>query len=245
MIISHSRRFVFVHIHKAGGTSIEKALDPHLAWNDLIIGGSQYGEAIQAAYRKKFHLSKHSTVAEIEAVCGARYFDEYFAFALVRHPLARACSVYNFVATTINNWAVREGIPFEEIHQHVTPEAIKKRPGLGWASTRIFLETAGFSEFIRHTDIGQVPGFRTQVGILRRKDSDRLAGNVFKLEDHSHWVGELGARLGIELRLPHANKSGVRLTDPEEVSGDDKSFVESLFAEDYKAFGYSSSPVAS
>src|SRR5215469_2544795 len=58
MIISHSRRFIFVHIHKAGGTSVEQALDPHLAWNDLILGGSQFGEKIQGAYQKRFGLNK-------------------------------------------------------------------------------------------------------------------------------------------------------------------------------------------
>src|SRR5215469_11368082 len=107
MIISHSRQFTFVHIHKAGGTSVERALDQHLAWNDLILGGSPLGEKIQAPYSARFGLNKHSTVSDIERVCGSRYIEEFYLFALVRHPVARLCSIYNFVATMLNNWAQR------------------------------------------------------------------------------------------------------------------------------------------
>src|ERR1700733_3491931 len=126
MIISHSKRFIFVHIHKAGGTSVEQALDPFLAWNDLILGGSPLGERMQAPYKKKFGLSKHSAVSEIETVCGPRYLEEYFVFSLVRHPLARVCSIYNFVATTVNNWAARHNIPSEDVRQRIPPQAAKK-----------------------------------------------------------------------------------------------------------------------
>jgi hypothetical protein len=139
MIISHSRRFVFVHIHKAGGTSVEQALDPHLAWNDLILGGSPFGERIQAPFQKRFGLSKHSTIAEIEAVCGSRYLEEYFVFSVVREPLARLCSVYNFVATTVNNWAVRQNIPLEDAPRLITQQAANKMPGLSGESSHMTL----------------------------------------------------------------------------------------------------------
>jgi|SRR5580704_6180537 hypothetical protein len=238
MIISHSRKFIFVHIHKAGGTSAEKALDPYLAWNDLIVGGSVYGERIQGPYKKRFGLSKHSAVSEIETVCGSSYLDEYFVFAMVRHPLARLCSLYNFVASTVNNWAVRHNIPLTEVLRHVTPQAIKKTPGLAWLSTRIFLKTNGFSEFIRHEQAGQIPGLRSQVSVLSRKSATQLAGAIFRLEDYPEWAGNLSERLQLEFRLPHANKSALHLIAPEVVSAADRLFVEDLFRDDYEAFGY-------
>jgi hypothetical protein len=237
MIISHSKRFIFVHIHKAGGTSVEQALDPFLAWNDLILGGSPLGERMQAPYKKKFGLNKHSAVSEIETVCGPRYLEEYFVFSLVRHPLARVCSIYNFVATTVNNWAVRHNIPSEDVRQRITPQAAKKTPGLAWPSTRIYLDTRGFSEFIRHQNIRQAPGFRSQVSILSRKNNV-LAGEVFRLEDYPEWEPKLGAHLGIDFRLPHANVSGIRLVEPDAVSIDDRTFIETVFRSDYEKFNY-------
>ena len=39
MIVSHSRRFVFVHLHKTAGTSVKQALRPHLAAGDFMTPG--------------------------------------------------------------------------------------------------------------------------------------------------------------------------------------------------------------
>ena len=44
MIICHSRKYVFIHIHKTGGTSVESALEPTLHWNDLLLGSTPFGE---------------------------------------------------------------------------------------------------------------------------------------------------------------------------------------------------------
>lgn len=238
MIISHSRRFVFVHIHKAGGTSVEKALDPHLAWNDLILGGSAFGEKIQAPYRARWRLDKHSTLNEIETVCGAQFLDDCFVFGLVREPLSRACSVYNFVASTVHRWAERQNIAMEDVAKMITPRAAKKTPGLAWTSTRIFLKTKDFSEFIRHADIGQVAGFRLQSAALARIPQGPPAAKIFRLEDYPAWSAELGRRLDLDFELPHANQSGLRLADPKSISAEDRDLVRQMFRADYETFGY-------
>ncbi len=237
MILSHSRRFIFVHIHKAGGTSVERALDPYLSWNDLILGGSDYGESIQGAYQKRFGLNKHSAVSEIEAVCGRRYLDEYFAFALVRHPVARICSLYNFVATALDRAAQRYRIPLADLAGSITPKMKKQTPSLKWPSSRVFLQSASFGEFVRHAGIGTAPGFRTQVSCLSRQDGS-LMGNCFRLEDHPGWLGTVGRAIDVDFVLPHANRSDVRLARPETLSAEDRRFIEERYREDFRAFGY-------
>ena len=97
MIVSHSRRFIFVHVNKAGGTSMELALAPHLAWNDLVLGTTELGQAMKGPYQRVFGLSEHSSLDEIAAVCGREIVRAYFSFALVRHPVARLVSMYNFI----------------------------------------------------------------------------------------------------------------------------------------------------
>jgi hypothetical protein len=238
MIISHSRQFTFVHIHKAGGTSVEQALDPYLAWNDLILGGSPLGERMQVPYAAKFGLNKHSSVSEIEKVCGSHYIEEYFLFALVRHPVARVCSIYNFVATMLNKWAERQDIPLSEVARNVTPKAAKKTPALKWTSSRIFLRTSSFSEFIRDEAVKTAPGFRAQVNMLSVTPDGEPKGEIFRLEDYPRWAEPLSKRLGLEFGLPHANQSGLKLADPLAVSKDDRAFIERIFENDYAAFGY-------
>jgi len=238
MIISHSRQFTFVHIHKAGGTSVEQALDPCLAWNDLILGGSSLGERIQVPYSARFGLHKHSAVSQIESVCGSRYTDEYYLFALVRHPLARVCSIYNFIATALNKWAELHNISLSEVGSRITPKAAKKTPALTWPTSRAFLTTGSFSEFIRHENVNSAPGFRSQVGMLTGAGGERPKGQIFRLEDYPHWASALGERLGVPFELPQANRSVLRLVVPESVSAEDRAFVERLFRADYEAFDY-------
>jgi hypothetical protein len=238
MIISHSRQFTFVHIHKTGGTSMEQALDPYLAWNDLILGGSVFGERVQEPYAKKFRLNKHSTVADIETICGSRYVDEYYLFSLVRHPVSRLCSLYNFAASTLNKWAVNNGLALDEVAAHVTLEAARKKPGLKWASSRAFMATKTFSEFIRHESVGAAPGFHTQLSSLADRASGHIKGQFFRVEDQPSWVNSLGKSLGIDLVLAHANESSLKLMDADSVAVEDKKYIESVFHIDYEAFEY-------
>lgn len=237
MIISHSHRFTFVHIHKTGGTSMEHALDPHLAWYDLILGGSAFGEQLQKPYAARFKLHKHSSVSEIESICGAEFVDSYYLFSVVRHPVARACSLYNFAATTLNKWARSRDIKLDEIAQHITDDSARKKPGLKWASSRAFIATQNFSEFIRHEKIAAAPGFRSQVSSLKRS-SGILNGHFFRIEDHDVWIATLADSLGIDIRLPRANASTTTLADQASVSDEDRRYIETLFREDYEAFGY-------
>lgn len=238
MIICHSRKFIFVHIHKTGGTSIERALDPHLAWNDLILGGSPFGEKIQQPYAKKFGLNKHSTVAEIERVCGRKLVENYYVFALVRHPLSRMCSMYNFVATTLGKWAQQQDIEFEDVARHITPEAAKMKPGLKWASTKAFLRSQNFSEFIRDPQLLQAPGFRAQASCLAGANGGPVKAEALRLEDTLVWLDPLRRRLGLQFEFGRDNESRTKLVDESAVSANDRAHIESLFRRDYAAFGY-------
>jgi hypothetical protein len=238
MIICHSRKFIFIHIHKTGGTSMERALDPYLEWNDLIVGSSPLGESIQGPFAHKFGLNKHSGVADIERVCGSRYINEYYTFSLVRHPVSRLCSMYNFVATILTKWARNREIPLDKVEAHITPQVLKKKPGLGWASSRVYLSTRNFSEFIRHDELRREPGYRLQVSSLVGLRERVVRAHVFRLEDRASWLDTLAARLGTTPDFPHENESELKLIDPDSVSPEDRAYIASEFREDYDVLGY-------
>lgn len=96
-IINNSRKFIFVHVPKAAGTSVTDALSGLTNYCDLELGGTPFGEKIQTAYRDRFGLSKHSTASEIKAVVGAVLWSSYFTFAFVRNPFARCVSTFHFL----------------------------------------------------------------------------------------------------------------------------------------------------
>ncbi len=97
MMLNHQHRFVFVHVPKAAGTTVTRALSPLTTFRDIEIGGTRYGEAIQDRFAARFDLRKHSTAAAIRAKCPGHIWRRFFVFAFVRNPYARAYSIYRFL----------------------------------------------------------------------------------------------------------------------------------------------------
>jgi len=96
-IINRTWNFVFVHIPKAGGTSMAHALSPLSTWQDLQLGGTEFGEQVHRAYSAKFGLSKHSFANELRNVVGHQTWATMTSFALVRHPVARTISTFRYL----------------------------------------------------------------------------------------------------------------------------------------------------
>lgn len=96
MFISNSKKFIYIHLHKCAGTSVEVALSNTLQWNDILIGSTKEGETLQDTYRKLFGLHKHSSAQEIKDVVGDVVWDGFFRFSTVRNPYSLAVSQYTF-----------------------------------------------------------------------------------------------------------------------------------------------------
>lgn len=107
MIISPSKEFIFIHLEKCGGTSIETALQPYLRWDDLILGSSNFGEELQGVYFKNFGVDrvkqemlwKHSTAQEIYQFLGPDAWSQFKKISIVRKPEHLVTSLYNFSST--------------------------------------------------------------------------------------------------------------------------------------------------
>ena len=93
MPIIHSLKAIFIHIPKAGGTSIESTIcDFPLFRYKLINKYCWYGNIKNNDI--KYELD-HSTMAYLKNNC--KYFNNnYFKFAVVRNPYARLVSEYHY-----------------------------------------------------------------------------------------------------------------------------------------------------
>ncbi len=79
-MISHQKKFVFVHINCCAGTSLENALKQWGQWRPKDPSG------------ELFRASQHSTILEyLKAYPEAK---EFFTFAIVRNPWARMVTYY-------------------------------------------------------------------------------------------------------------------------------------------------------
>jgi hypothetical protein len=100
MIISHGRRYLFVHIPKTGGTAMATALEARAMKDDILIGDTPKAQKrkrrlkdIKTAGR----LWKHSTLADIDGLICPDEFDQFFIFTLVRNPWDRMVSYYRWL----------------------------------------------------------------------------------------------------------------------------------------------------
>jgi len=78
MFISNRHKFIFIHIMKAAGESMTQELDKTLSWNNLVVGGTEFGEQVQSFYKERFNLWKHSPAIEVKEVVGSKIWSDYF-----------------------------------------------------------------------------------------------------------------------------------------------------------------------
>jgi hypothetical protein len=81
-VISHRKRFIFVHIPKTGGTSVAQAL-------------GRYGTFLQGEQNYESLYFKHARARDIRRMLGDE-FTRYYTFTIVRNPWDWAVSSYTF-----------------------------------------------------------------------------------------------------------------------------------------------------
>lgn len=107
MIISHSKKFIFIHIYKVAGSSFRHTLG-HYA----ILKSRK--NILRGIINKKYRISGsdfsgHITAAELKSLIPDNIFENYFKFAFVRNPWDWQVSLYHFARQKSTHWQ----------HQHI------------------------------------------------------------------------------------------------------------------------------
>ena len=95
MILSHSQKFVFVHLYKTGGTSVRRCLEKYDAAYKIHHWAKSKLTSKPVFNSRIAH--KHATAQTIRETIGAEVFDQYFSFCFVRNPWAWQVSLYHYV----------------------------------------------------------------------------------------------------------------------------------------------------
>jgi len=137
-MISRKHRFVFFHIPRTGGTSINKALSPFC---EIAPNSSNPNPAHHP----------HSNVLQIMEELGPD-FDDFFKFAIVRNPWDRLVSIYlwglqirKMPQGVENTWLSYSGFP-EWVGNEFVPQYnahASKKDRWGWESCTDFLSVDG------------------------------------------------------------------------------------------------------
>lgn len=102
-MISFQKRFLFVHIQKTAGNSIQSILRHYS--EDEIVTPRAHQEGIErfGVRNPNYEVKKHSTLAEYHDALGEQ-FDDLYKFTCVRNPWDRLISYYFSPSRQVVEW---------------------------------------------------------------------------------------------------------------------------------------------
>ena len=211
MLISHSHRFIFVHISKTAGTSLRRALDPYChqpprtGLRKLLSHLPVQENPVRVAFRP------HTTARWARMKITPQVFDSYTAFTVVRNPFDRAVSNYHFLVQR----------PEHNSHRHVAKMNFDE-----------------YLAFLKQRRWGNDP---TQIFRLTDERGRLLCEPILRFESLDADFVVLCRRLGLicETTLAHRNPSKHRPYHEYYEKRATRDALIDLFAADFDAFGYS------
>lgn len=246
-IISHNHDFVFVHIPKCGGSSVEFAFQRHQRWGDFVIGSTPEGEILHTqVFGKLYGITKHSTAAELRKAMGESFQGMRVA-TLVREPLKIVESHYCY-AKTVHLWIAsvvakrNPGISDDVAKQHAWQmvrdgkfDDGKQFDVLGLLSGTIKagVLSRSFEEFLDKVADTRWSNYLSSY--LVDVQGAMLATDILKLEEPAQVEAYFRKMLGEGFRLGHENASA-RVPTPWSPSM--RKRFHALMSTDYERFGY-------
>ncbi len=213
MIISHGRKYIFVHIPKTGGTSLSLALEAKAMKDDVLIGDTPKAKNRRKRYKDaqtSGRLWKHARLTDIYGLVMQDQIESYFVFTIVRNPWDRMVSYYH--------WLKAQSF---------------KHPVVGIA------QTCSFAEFLCNPIVQQ----GLQNDATRRYTCDQggieQCNMHLRMEELAKDVSRLEQHLGLKLpKLPHHNRSERHKNYADYYDAGSKDMIAKVFVDDIDRFNY-------
>jgi len=107
-MISFQKQFLFVHIPKTAGNSIQSILRDYSEDEVVALRGEQDGIERFGLRNPNYKVRKHSTLAEYRAALGEVQFRRLYKFTCVRNPWDRMVSYYFRPSRRTGAWDRKE-----------------------------------------------------------------------------------------------------------------------------------------
>lgn len=216
MIVSHSKKFVFIHIFKTAGTSIRAALLPYQSTKlQAVIHAYRLAwtvtpRPISRKITHRFGRIKHGNYLNATRWITEEQMRDYFKFAFVRNPWDWTVSLYFYI--------------LQDKKHHWYPDVAKM---------------AEFGEFL---DFYLATKPRTQKSFLVNSKDEMMMDFVGRFENISDDFAHICRRLNIQETLEKKNTSKHK-PYAEYYTPERRDALGEWFREDIEAFKYSFLPV--
>jgi hypothetical protein len=102
MVLSDSKKFIFIHVYKVAGTSISQEL---VKYSTQILPNIRAYRYLNRRFPMIFPLkyTRHATARQIRDAVGAEKYPTYFSFAFVRNPWDWVVSQYHYILRKKNH----------------------------------------------------------------------------------------------------------------------------------------------
>jgi Sulfotransferase family len=104
LMISFQKHFLFVHVPKTAGNSIQSVLRDYSEDELVALRGEQDGVERFGLRNPKYKTKKHSTLAEYREALGNEQFRSLYKFTCVRNPWDRMVSYYFTPTQKVTAW---------------------------------------------------------------------------------------------------------------------------------------------
>jgi hypothetical protein len=232
MIVSRTHGYIFIHIPKNGGTTVESLLMNHLnSEQDLHISKMTVIPENRNIFGipDKTKLMKHIIMPHLHTALGAKTFDSLFSFSISRNPFARCFSAFKFAHTKTAN---EERVAQKKARISSSDAQRENR--------KKFLEMS-FDEICKILPQVAIENglFRPQSYWVPRPDSIDFMGRLENLaEDLSFVYAKLGLPLSDLSELPVANQKTVPGAW-RGMSAESAGIIRNFYAADFERLGYS------
>ncbi|MCW5515598.1 sulfotransferase family protein [Muriicola sp. Z0-33] len=208
MIISHGKKFIFIHNYKVAGTSMRQALKSHNDQSFLKCSLDSKFKFLLGSYPKIYssQFDGHSTALEIKNKIPAEVFDSYYKFGFVRNPWDWQVSLYTYMLKSPNHYQ----------HELIT----------------------SLGSFEKYLDWRIHNELRLQKRFFYDEQNNCLVDFIGKMEQLNEDLDTIGRKLGITIDLPHLKKSRKNNSFSQHYTERTIDLVNEAFAEDIKTFGY-------
>lgn len=208
MLISHSKKFIFIHVYKVAGTSISNALSKYCNYSarskNPIKQIKQRLGIIPNIYINDF--SGHISAKDLKEQIPENIFSTYFKFAFVRNPWDWQVSLYHFALQTPDH------------HQHEL--------------------TKSFGSFKAYLKWRVNEDLHLQSKFVTDKSGEIILDYLGKMETINDDFKQICKSLKLSnVKLPHANRSHRSAAD-KYYTPYTSSLIEKYFEQDIELFGY-------